>query len=99
MDENGQPYESLKDYYNMSLYEGIETTKIAGYDGYINILSDENDKYYSCNAGFLADDGVYDIYMSSNAYDDDGNVKEGVEELSEDDLTLFRNFVESIEKK
>ena len=99
VDENGKPYETLKDYYDINLYDGIETTTIAGWDGYINTDPSEDGKVYYCGAGFMTDDGVYDITMDTDAFDEEGNIKDGAKALTEDDIAAFKQFVKSFEMK
>jgi len=99
LDENGNTYKTLKDYYNSFLYEGVETTTIGGCDGYIDTSSSEDGKVYFCNAGFMTDDGVYEINMDTDSYDSEGNLKDGAKALSEDDIAAFKQFVESFEKQ
>lgn len=99
MDENGNPFETLKDYYNQNVYEGVEKTSIAGCDGYINAIPDEDGNVYFCSAGFMTDDGVYDITMDADAFDDQGNLKDDAKSLTEDDIATFKKFIESFEMK
>ena len=56
----------------------------------------EDDVYYDVNATFMADGVMYDIGMSTGAWDNDGNIKEGAEQLSQDDLAAFDSFLASL---
>ncbi len=97
-DENNNPYKSLQDYYDSVNYDGSEAATIAGCDGYLNIFPDEDDQYYSCDAGFMTDDAVYTIDYSTDAYDENG-LKEDAVPLTDDDIATFKSFIESIQLK
>ena len=97
---DGSVPESLEDWFNVSIYEGIEETEIAGYKGYIdkNPYDDEGN-CYDVNAGLLADDAIYNVYMGTDAHDTDGNLKEDAVPLTDEDLAAFDALVASLAKK
>ena len=100
-DENGNVPESLEAQFASSTEYADENDKttIAGFDGVVWKYPGENDKMYDCSAEFLADDAIYNIYLSSNAYDNEGNIKPDAEELTEEDIAAFDSFVASLKKK
>jgi len=98
-DQNGNHPSSLKEAYEMYLYEGMEKATIAGFDGHIDKYTSEDEKYHNVSAEFLADDAIYNIYMDTSAWDNEGNIKPDAEELTEDDLAVFDAFVASLKQK
>ena len=98
---DGKKPESLDEYYNMLTEhsEDEDKTSIAGNDAVKEVYPNENDKYYDATAYFKDDNGVYEISMRSDAYDDEGKIKEDAEELTEDDRAVFDAFLASIKKK
>ena len=98
-DENGNHPESLQAWYERFLSEGMEETTIADCRGHIDKWPYEDGNYYNCSAEYLADDGIYSVFMGTNAWGEEGNIKEGAETLTDDDLALFDAFMESLKKK
>ena len=100
-DENGNHPESLEaEYKNRTEYMGYEDkVTIAGFDGYKNCYPFEDDKYYYTSVVFLGNDGIYDFDMSTPAWDENGNIKEGAVELTEADREVFDYFVASLKAK
>ena len=96
---DGKHPESLQEWYDQFLYEGIEETEIAGYKGHIDKWPAEDENYYNCSAEFLADDGIYNAYMGTDAWDENGNIREDAVPLTEDDMAAFDAFVASLKKK
>lgn len=94
---------NLKEYYDRGYHEEVEKTKIAGYDGYLDITPSDSEvgDIYTATAYFMTEDSVYDIHMqaSEEIWDDEGNIKEGVKPLSDDDIATFKAFVNSFKKK
>lgn len=97
-DENDNQYKSLQDYYDSFNYDGNEAATIAGCDGYLNIFPNEDDQYYSCDAGFMTEDAVYTVDYSTDAYDENG-LKDDAVPLTDDDIAAFKSFLETIELK
>ena len=97
-DENGNHPESVEaEYKNRTEYaDDSDKTTIAGVDGYKYLYPYEDDVYYDTSAVFMADGVMYDIGMSTGAWDNDGNIKEGAEQLSQDDLAAFDSFLASL---
>lgn len=93
---DGSVPSSLQELYDQRLYEGAEMTTIAGCEGFVSKWPDENGQYYSVDATFLADDALYSVYMGGNAYDENGELREDAEALSEDDLAAFDAFIASL---
>ena len=98
---DGKKPESLDEYYNMltERSEDADKTSIAGLEAVKLIYPNENDKYYDATAYFKDDNGVYEISMHSDAYDDEGKIKEDAVELTEDDRATFDAFLASFKKK
>ena len=94
---------NLKEYYDRGYHEEVEKTKIAGYDGYLDITPSDSEvgDIYTATAYFMTEDSVYEIRMeaSEEIWDDEGNIKEGVKPLSDDDIATFKAFVNSFKKK
>lgn len=97
--EDGSVPSSLQELYNQRLYEGVETTTIAGCEGFVSKWPDENGQYYNVDATFLADDALYSVYMGGNSYDENGNLRDDAEALTEDDLAAFDALLASLTKK
>lgn len=97
-DENGNHPESVEaEYKNRTEYaDDSDKTTIAGVDGYKYLYPYEDDVYYDTSAVFMADGVMYDIGMSTDAWDNEGNIKEGAEQLSQDDLAAFDSFLASL---
>lgn len=98
-DEEGNAPQSLQEEYNNRLHEGVETTMIAGYEGYKYVNNYMDDKAYFCDAGFLADDALYTLHFGGNAWDENGNLRDDAEALTDEDKAVFDKFLESIKKK
>ena len=94
---------SLKEYYKDGKYEGIENTKISGYDGYFDISPSDPDSgdIYQASAKFMTEDAVFVIEMDAayEIWDDEGNIKEEVKPLTDDDIATFKAFANSFKKK
>ena len=97
-DENGNHPESVEaEYKSRNEYaDDSDKTTIAGFDGYKYMYPYEDDVYYDVSATFMADGVMYDIGMSTGAWGNDGNIKEGAEQLSQDDLAAFDSFLASL---
>lgn len=98
-EEDGSHPESLEAYFDADGRSEEDAKEIAGYKGFVYEYPDENDKYYNVSAEFMTENAIYDIYMGSDAYDENGDVKDGATELSKDDLAAFDSFIASIRKK
>ena len=98
MDDGSTP-SSLDEYYNMYERDAEDAATIAGYDGYINKYPFEDDKYYNISAEFMAEDAIYNVYMGTDAWDENGDLKDGAESLSDEDLAVFDAFIASMKKK
>ena len=96
---DGSVPSSLQELYDQRLYEGAETTTIAGCEGFVSKWPDENGQYYNVDATFLGDDALYSVYMGGNAYDENGNLRDDAEALTEDDLAAFDALLASLTKK
>ena len=59
----------------------------------------EDDVYYDASAIFMADGVMYDITLSTNPWDSEGNIKEGAEQLTQEDLDAFDAFLASMKAK
>lgn len=97
--EDGTHPSSLKEWYENFLFEGVEETTIAGYEGHIDKYTAEDDKYHNVNAEFLTDDAIYSVNMGTDAWDEEGNLKPDATVLSEDDIAVFDAFVASLKQK
>ncbi len=95
---NGKNPTSTEEYFN-SMADWGEATTIAGFKGTIENTPEDDGTLYFASARFLADDGVYEISMDANAWDENGDIKEGAESLSDEDIATFNAFVESVRKK
>ena len=100
-DENGNVPESLEAHFKSSTEFADEEDKItiAGFDGCLWKYPDEDGKMYSCSAEFLGDDAIYDVYLGSNAWDNEGNLKPDAEALTDEDIAAFDNFVATLKTK
>lgn len=98
MPDGNQPA-TLEEYFNMNENDPEDAATIAGCEGYINKYPFEDDKYYNINAFFLAEDAVYDIYMGTDCWDENGELIDGAESLSEEDIAAFDAFIASMKKK
>ena len=96
--EDGKHPESLKAFYDY-MHQYDDPAEIAGYSGSVSKYPYEDDRYYDATASFLTDEEIYEIRMSVDAFDTEGNIKEGVEALTEDDLAAFDAFVASFKAK
>ena len=72
---------------------------IAGFSGYKEISPEEDGRYYNVSAEFLGDDAIYSIYMESDAWDWEGELKKDAENLTQDDIAVFETFIGSIKTK
>ena len=97
--EDGTHPSSLKEWYENFLFEGVEETTIAGYEGHIDKYTAEDDKYHNVNAEFLTDDAIYSVNMGTDAWDEEGNLKPDATVLTEDDIAVFDAFVASLKQK
>ena len=97
---NGEHPASVKELYEQGLYEGIETTKINGYDGYYDTYEEDGKTYYR-SAHFLADDVLVEatINAAEEMWDDEGYIKKDAPGLTEEELAAFDAFVASLQKK
>ena len=100
-DENGNVPESLEEEYkNDTQYnEDEDKATIAGFDGYMQVYPYEDDTYYDVSAIFLGKEGIYNIMMSTAAWDDDGEIKDDAESLSKEDIEAFKTFVSGLKAK
>ena len=76
--------------------DGGSKTTIAGFSGYKEISPEEDGKYYSASAEFLGNDAIYSIYMDSDAWDWEGEIRRDAENLTQDDIAVFEQFIKSI---
>lgn len=97
---DGKHPESLKEEFESYMYEGVQTMKIAGHEGYFDKFEEEDGNYYSVSAGFLTDDAMYTIYMQSaeNVYDENGLI-DGVKPLTDKEIAAFETFLKSIKER
>lgn len=100
-DEDGNSPESLEAQFADSTEYAAEEDKatIAGFDGVVWKYPDEDDKMHNLSAEFLADDAIYNVYMNTDAWDNDGNLKPDAEELTEEDIAAYDSFIASLKKK
>lgn len=100
-DEDGNVPESLEaEFKNGTEFAAEEDkTTIAGFDGVVWKYPDEDDKMHNASAEFLADDAIYNVYMNTDAWDNDGNLKPDAEELTEEDIAAYDSFIASLKKK
>ena len=100
-DENGNVPESLEAQFKSSTEYADEEDKItiAGFDGCLWKYPDEDGKMYSCSAEFLGEDAIYDVYIGSNAWDNEGNLKPDAEALTDEDIAAFDNLVATLKTK
>lgn len=99
--EDGSHPESVEaEYKHRTQYsDDSEKTTIAGSEGYKMIYPYEDDVYYDASAVFMADGIMYDINLSTNPWDSEGNIKEGAEQLAQEDLDKFEAFLASMKAK
>lgn len=76
-----------------------DKTKIAGFGGYKEVSPEEDGNYYSVSADFLGSDAIYSIYMDSDAWDWDGELKAGAKGLTQEDIAAFEKFLGSMKVK
>ena len=100
-DENGNHPESLDaEWKNRNLgLDDSDKLEIAGHEGSLNEYPDENGKIYMVSAQFLADDGIYNLSMNTDAWDIEGNIKDDAKELTKDEIAAFESFVKSFKAK
>lgn len=100
-DENGNHPESLEaEWTNRT--QGLaeeDMTEIAGREGFIADNPDENGKKYSVVAAFFGDDGIYNIVMQTDAQGMDGSIKEDAAELTDEEISVFKAFLETFSEK
>ena len=76
-----------------------EAVEVAGGEGYISKYPEEDGKIYQVNASFRADgDEVYEVSLSTDAWDENG-LKADAVPLSDEDMAVFNDFLASIQKK
>ena len=97
--EDGSKPESLKEYFNAEERPDEDIKEVSGYNVYVYEYPDEDGKYYNVSATFMTENAIYDIYMGSNSYDENGELKADAQELSKEDLAAFDSFIASIRKK
>ena len=77
-----------------------EEIKMCDTTGFYNKHKTKNgDGYYGLSAGCLSDNIVYQFsYINVEAYDDQGQVKDDVEPLSDDEIAPFEKVIASVRK-
>ncbi len=100
-DENGKHPASLEEEWsNRSNGLGDENkTEIAGREAVLYEFPDENGKMYNVSATFLSDDGLYNISMDTQAWDESGKLREDAKALTKDEIETFENFLKTFKAR
>lgn len=100
-DEDGNHPESVEAWYKerTEYMEDSDKVTVAGIDGYKMQYPAEDDNYYDVSAFFMSDDVIYDVRMDTDAWDNNGNIKEGAVQLSQEDFDTFDAFLASVKAK
>lgn len=95
---DGKKITTLDEYYNEEDLSDEDKMSIAGVDGYVFKIPDENGKLYDCNASVRIDDAVYEISLFGDAYDENG-LKPDAVPLTDDEVAAFDAVLKSLKKK